>query len=243
MHAPQVARSQTFFAPVRSRWFLKVSSSVTRGSRFSLWALPLIRSVTATGPGPTTPAVGEGDASATRSPASKPPETATLAPFRKSRRVKASEPFRCFPFRFRMVFSLCPSNATCLADQFAASHALLKSPHRQKFPGREGRIIPPILSRAESHVKYVSPTMVVGQFGWVGLGEKTEWVVCPASEKPTTGTSEPPTSEEEPHGRGFEKVENRRAAGRRNPALLAHFNCLRNSARSTSASWSAPLRV
>src|SRR5262245_12048113 len=52
VHAPQVARSQTFLAPVSSRVLRSASSSVTRGSTSSLFAEPLIRRVTGTVPGP-----------------------------------------------------------------------------------------------------------------------------------------------------------------------------------------------
>ena len=58
VQAPQAARSQTFLAPVRSRWFLKASSNVTRGSRETVRSLPLMSRVIGTGPGPLTDAAG-----------------------------------------------------------------------------------------------------------------------------------------------------------------------------------------
>src|SRR6185436_4471036 len=48
------ARSQTFLAPVMSKWLRNASSSVTRGSTFTLWTLPLMRRATGIGPGPRT---------------------------------------------------------------------------------------------------------------------------------------------------------------------------------------------
>src|SRR5260370_35070689 len=68
VQAPQVARSQTFFAPVWSRLLRSASMSVTRGSRFRLYGLPLILSVTGTAPGPATLPAGAACAAVSRRP-------------------------------------------------------------------------------------------------------------------------------------------------------------------------------
>src|SRR5262249_56647045 len=54
VHAPQVPRSQTLLAPVRSKLFRSASSSVTRGSSSALYFRPLIVSATGALPGPST---------------------------------------------------------------------------------------------------------------------------------------------------------------------------------------------
>src|SRR5689334_11857789 len=68
VQAPQVARSQTFLAPVWSRLLRSASMSVTRGSRFRLYGLPLILSVTGTAPGPATFPAGAACAAVSRRP-------------------------------------------------------------------------------------------------------------------------------------------------------------------------------
>jgi hypothetical protein len=75
VQAPQVARSQTFLAPVRSRWLRSASSNVTRGSTVSLTGLPLMVRAIGTGPGPTKPDVAGGAACASR-----PSTLAPIAP-------------------------------------------------------------------------------------------------------------------------------------------------------------------
>src|SRR5579859_7495901 len=54
VHAPQVPRSQTRLAPVRSNWSRRASSKVTRGSSCALSFLPFTLSDTGTLPGPWT---------------------------------------------------------------------------------------------------------------------------------------------------------------------------------------------
>src|SRR5215469_1925620 len=91
VQAPQVARLQTSFAPVRSRLLRRASSRVTRGSSSSLRGWPLMRKVMSTGPGPThlpSPCARPA-ALAISSPRSTVAETAAPArpvPFIKSRR-------------------------------------------------------------------------------------------------------------------------------------------------------------
>src|SRR5258708_37467576 len=77
VQAPQVARSQTFFAPVWSRLLRSASMSVTRGSRFRLYGLPLILSVTGTAPGPATLPAGAACAAVSSRP---PPSAPVLMP-------------------------------------------------------------------------------------------------------------------------------------------------------------------
>src|SRR5690348_2270428 len=106
VQAPQVARSQTFLEPVIDSRSRKASSSVTRGSSSSLWTFPFTRRVTGTAPGPTNPASEPGGAAlATVPPTSRPPDTVTPAPFRKSRRVNADFSGPAFPGRsfFRLI--------------------------------------------------------------------------------------------------------------------------------------------
>src|ERR1044072_620652 len=50
VHAPHCPWSQPFFVPVSATVSRMQSSSVVRGSIFSLWSLPLIRSVIGTAP-------------------------------------------------------------------------------------------------------------------------------------------------------------------------------------------------
>src|SRR5579859_340442 len=68
VQAPQVARSQTFFAPVWSRLLRSASMRVTRGSRFRVYGLPLILRVTGTAPGPATFPGGAACAAVSRRP-------------------------------------------------------------------------------------------------------------------------------------------------------------------------------
>src|SRR5450755_3501163 len=73
VQAPQVPRSHTRLAAVRSNRWRKVSSSVERGSTETLVALPLICSVIGTSPGPETFAVDCASASVSRRPEVKAP--------------------------------------------------------------------------------------------------------------------------------------------------------------------------
>src|ERR1051326_6043401 len=73
VQAPQVARSQTFLAPVWSRMLRSASMSVTRGSRFRLYGLPLILRVTGTAPGPATFPAGAACAAVSRRPLPRAP--------------------------------------------------------------------------------------------------------------------------------------------------------------------------
>src|SRR5713101_4405949 len=68
VQAPHVARSQTFLEPVWSRELRSASMSVTRGSMFRLYGLPLILSVTGAGPGPATLPAGAAGAAVSRRP-------------------------------------------------------------------------------------------------------------------------------------------------------------------------------
>ena len=53
VHAPQLPRSQTFFAPVNSSCWRSASSKVTRGSTVRFSRFPFTWRVIGTGPGPT----------------------------------------------------------------------------------------------------------------------------------------------------------------------------------------------
>src|SRR6185312_14241266 len=84
VQAPQVPRSQTRFAPVRSKLSRSASSRVTRGSSWAFSFFPFTQRVTGTLPGPssfTSSAVASADTSLTSGTAADTPEI-----FRKSRR-------------------------------------------------------------------------------------------------------------------------------------------------------------
>src|SRR5580704_10187314 len=68
VQAPQVPRSHTRLAAVRSRRCRKVSNNVLRGSTLVLYGLPLICSVMGTSPGPATLALVCASASCSRIP-------------------------------------------------------------------------------------------------------------------------------------------------------------------------------
>src|SRR5580693_3509953 len=87
VQAPQVPRSHTRLAAVRSRRCRKVSNNVLRGSTLVLYGLPLICSVMGTSPGPATLALVCASASFSRIPVVRTP-LVTPTPCRKPRREK-----------------------------------------------------------------------------------------------------------------------------------------------------------
>src|SRR5437867_13160495 len=87
VHAPQVERSHTLLAPVKSNSLRRASSRVTLGSRLRDLVPPLIRKVIGIFPGPTIFApAGVLEASKTSAPATIPAEITAPVPLRKSLR-------------------------------------------------------------------------------------------------------------------------------------------------------------
>src|ERR1039457_6860923 len=89
VHAPQVPRSQTRFAPVRFNWLRMASISVVRGSTVKGTGLPLILSEMDTADGPTAlPAALAASAGVSRMPVERSPP-AREAPLINPRRENA----------------------------------------------------------------------------------------------------------------------------------------------------------